>query len=111
MGVFKPKPKGQVPGYEHCVSATCKFILTNKPAQTFGLLIPHYSPVYALFVVSDCLPVCVKADVDKAVKSARDAFKLGSPWRRMDAAQRGVLLNRLADLMERDWRYLAVSII
>ncbi|XGW13244.1 hypothetical protein V3C99_013686 [Haemonchus contortus] len=48
-----------------------------------------------------------KADVDKAVKAASDAFRLGSPWRRMDASQRGVLMNKLADLMERDKVYLA----
>ena len=56
--------------------------------------------------------VCVcyfQADVHKAVKAARDAFSLGSPWRRMDAADRGRLLNKLADLMERDAHYLAVS--
>eukprot|EP00092_Neocalanus_flemingeri_P038790 GFUD01042233.1.p1 GENE.GFUD01042233.1~~GFUD01042233.1.p1 ORF type:complete len:493 (+),score=173.66 GFUD01042233.1:96-1574(+) len=48
-----------------------------------------------------------KADVEKAVKAARDAFKLGSAWRTMDASKRGVLLNKLADLMERDRVYLA----
>ncbi|XP_055376853.1 aldehyde dehydrogenase, mitochondrial [Condylostylus longicornis] len=47
------------------------------------------------------------ADVEVAVKAARSAFKLGSPWRRMDASDRGVLINRLADLMERDKNYLA----
>ncbi|KAL1375269.1 hypothetical protein pipiens_017587 [Culex pipiens pipiens] len=48
-----------------------------------------------------------KADVDIAVAAARDAFKLGSPWRRMDASKRGQLLYKLADLMERDRVYLA----
>lgn len=48
-----------------------------------------------------------KADVDKAVKAAQEAFKFGSPWRRMNASDRGVLLNRLADLIERDRAYLA----
>ncbi|XP_037813906.1 aldehyde dehydrogenase, mitochondrial [Lucilia sericata] len=48
-----------------------------------------------------------KEDVDLAVKAARDAFKLGSPWRRMDASRRGELLNRLADLLERDRVYMA----
>ncbi|XP_066274900.1 retinal dehydrogenase 2-like [Branchiostoma lanceolatum] len=48
-----------------------------------------------------------KADVDKAVKAAREAFKLGSPWRKMDASQRGRLLSKLADLIERDSMYLA----
>ncbi|XP_072925953.1 aldehyde dehydrogenase 1A1-like isoform X2 [Hemitrygon akajei] len=43
-----------------------------------------------------------KVEVDKAVKAARDAFQIGSVWRRMDASQRGRLLNKLADLMERD---------
>lgn len=48
-----------------------------------------------------------QADVDVAVKAAQQAFRLGSPWRRMDAAHRGVLLNRLADLLERDRQILA----
>lgn len=48
-----------------------------------------------------------KADVEKAVKAAKDAFKLGSPWRLTDASARGLLLNRLADLIERDKAYLA----
>ncbi len=56
-----------------------------------------------------CLFFCMQADVEKAVKAARDAFKLGSPWRRMDASHRGLLLSRLADCIERDAAYLAVS--
>lgn len=50
-----------------------------------------------------------QSDVNKAVKAASDAFRLGSPWRRMDASHRGLLLNRLADAIERDAAYLAVS--
>ena len=53
--------------------------------------------------------LCFQADVEKAVQAAKEAFKLGSPWRRMDASARGQLLNRLADLIERDRHYLAVS--
>lgn len=48
-----------------------------------------------------------KADVDIAVKAARAAFHRDSPWRTMDASQRGRLLNKLADLIERDHTYLA----
>ncbi|XP_063050588.1 aldehyde dehydrogenase 1A1-like [Engraulis encrasicolus] len=48
-----------------------------------------------------------KEDIDKAVASAREAFQLGSPWRRMDASERGRLLNKLADLVERDQLILA----
>ncbi|XP_074787758.1 aldehyde dehydrogenase 1A1 isoform X3 [Athene noctua] len=50
-----------------------------------------------------------KADVDKAVKAARRAFELGSPWRTMDASERGRLLNKLADLVERDRLILAAG--
>lgn len=46
-------------------------------------------------------------DVDRAVKAAKDAFRLGSEWRRMDPAARGALLYKLADLIERDRAYLA----
>ena len=42
-----------------------------------------------------------------AVKAAKDAFKLGSPWRRSDASDRGAMLNRLADLIQRDIVHLA----
>lgn len=48
-----------------------------------------------------------KADVDLAVKAARKAFHRNSEWRGMDASHRGVLLNRLADLIERDLGYLS----
>ena len=48
-----------------------------------------------------------KADVDKAVDAAQKAFKFGSTWRTMDASNRGRLLNKLADLIERDREYLA----
>ncbi|KAM9426780.1 aldehyde dehydrogenase, mitochondrial-like [Pholidichthys leucotaenia] len=48
-----------------------------------------------------------KADVDRAVAAASNAFKLGSPWRRMDASHRGLLLSKLADAIERDAGYLA----
>jgi aldehyde dehydrogenase (NAD+) len=46
------------------------------------------------------------ADVDLAVKAARDAFQAG-PWGRMAASERGRLLNKLADLIERDADELA----
>ena len=51
----------------------------------------------------------LQADVDKAVSAAKKAFKLGSPWRTMDASQRGNLLYKLASLIERDADFLAVS--
>ena len=41
------------------------------------------------------------ADVDRAVDAARRAFNSG-PWSRISPAERGRLLSRLADLIERD---------
>lgn len=52
----------------------------------------------------------LQADIDIAVKAAAEAFKFGSQWRRTDASGRGDLLNRLADLLDRDRVYLAVSV-
>jgi aldehyde dehydrogenase (NAD+) len=45
------------------------------------------------------------ADVDQAVKAARSAFE--GPWRKMSAAERGRLLNRFADLVEKNADQLA----
>src|ERR1700733_8310499 len=46
------------------------------------------------------------ADVEKAVKAARAAFEHG-PWRKTLASERGRLLHRLADLIERNADELA----
>src|SRR5438874_10004655 len=47
-----------------------------------------------------------KADVDLAVKAARKAFEEG-PWSKMNASDRGRLLNKLADLIEQHKEELA----
>ncbi|HZY88917.1 MAG TPA: aldehyde dehydrogenase family protein, partial [Gemmataceae bacterium] len=47
-----------------------------------------------------------KADVDLAVKAARKAFEDG-PWPKMNASERGRLLNKLADLIEQNKEELA----
>ena len=47
------------------------------------------------------------ADVDRAVKAARKALEAG-PWAKMDAADRGRLMYRLADLFENNAEGLAV---
>jgi aldehyde dehydrogenase (NAD+) len=48
------------------------------------------------------------ADVNLAVKAARAAFDPKAPWRRMSAADRGRLLNKLADLIEKHADELAM---
>src|SRR5271156_3634425 len=47
-----------------------------------------------------------KADVDRAVKAARKALESG-PWKKLDAAERGRLLFKLADLTEQHAEELA----
>jgi aldehyde dehydrogenase (NAD+) len=47
-----------------------------------------------------------KADIDLAVKAARKAFEDG-PWPRTNASDRGRLLNKLADLVEKNQEELA----
>src|SRR5262249_55607835 len=47
------------------------------------------------------------ADVDRAVKAARKALENG-PWAKMDAAERGRLMYKLADLIEKNAEELAV---
>jgi aldehyde dehydrogenase (NAD+) len=47
-----------------------------------------------------------KEDVDLAVDAAREAFETG-PWSKMDARDRGILMNRLADLIEEESEELA----
>uniref|UniRef100_A0A646QFS6 Retinal dehydrogenase 1 n=1 Tax=Hemiscolopendra marginata TaxID=943146 RepID=A0A646QFS6_9MYRI len=47
-----------------------------------------------------------KADIDKAVAAAKEAFKRGSVWRTLDASARGECLRRLTDLMEKNRDYL-----
>ena len=47
--------------------------------------------------------------MDAAVTAARAAFAFTAPWRTMDASRRGELINKFADLLERDIEYISVS--
>lgn len=62
------------------------------------------------FRLLNWIPFDLQEDIDKAVKAARQAFQIGSPWRTMNASERGQLIYKLADLIERDRLLLAVSI-
>ncbi|KAI8424184.1 hypothetical protein MSG28_002768 [Choristoneura fumiferana] len=46
------------------------------------------------------------ADIDLAVSAAKAAFHRNSEWRLLDASARGRLLNKFAELVERDIQYL-----
>ena len=71
-----------------------------KSGKTFETVNPATEEVIAQVAEGDA------ADVDLAVKAARNAFESG-PWNRMDARDRGKLMNRLADLLEEEIDELA----
>ena len=66
-----------------------------KSGKTFETINPATEEVIAKVAEGDA------ADVDLAVKAARNAFENG-PWSKMDARDRGKLMNRLADLIEEE---------
>jgi aldehyde dehydrogenase (NAD+) len=63
--------------------------------KTFKTINPATGEVLANVAEADA------ADVDLAVKAARKAFHPKGSWRRMAASERGKLMNRLADLIEK----------
>jgi acyl-CoA reductase-like NAD-dependent aldehyde dehydrogenase len=50
-----------------------------------------------------------QADIDKAVEAARKAFRIDSPWRKLEPSARGNLMRKFAELLRRDIAYLAIS--
>jgi len=87
------------------ISAT-KLLINGKwvdaaSGKTFPTVNPSTGNVITQVAEADA------ADVDKAVAAARHAFDKG-PWRKMSASQRGVLMNRLADLIEKHADELAM---
>ncbi|XP_006894566.1 PREDICTED: retinal dehydrogenase 2 isoform X2 [Elephantulus edwardii] len=81
------------------------FINNEWQNSESGRVFPVYNPATGEQVCE--VQEADKADIDKAVQAARLAFSLGSVWRRMDASERGRLLDKLADLVERDRALLA----
>ncbi|XP_059951266.1 retinal dehydrogenase 2 isoform X2 [Mesoplodon densirostris] len=81
------------------------FINNEWQDSKSGRVFPVYNPATGEQVCE--VQEADKADIDKAVQAARLAFSLGSVWRRMDASERGRLLDKLADLVERDRAVLA----
>jgi hypothetical protein len=57
------------------------------------------------------LRLCLQADVDKAVKAARKAFDIESPWRKLEPAARGNLMRKFCSLLRRDVDYLSVGFV
>jgi aldehyde dehydrogenase (NAD+) len=87
------------------ISAT-KLLINNRwipseSGKTFATINPSTGQEICQIAEADA------ADVEKAVKAARAAFEHG-PWRKTLASERGRLLNRLADLIERHGDELAM---
>jgi aldehyde dehydrogenase (NAD+) len=68
--------------------------------KTFETVHPATEEVIAEVAEGDA------ADIDAAVEAARDQFD-GGEWSRMDARDRGILINKLADLIEQEAEELA----
>lgn len=69
--------------------------------KTFDSINPVTEEVIATFQAAD------SADVDIAVKAAKDAFASGSPWRSMVTGDRRDLMVKLAELIEKHRAELA----
>lgn len=95
-------------------SSVLDFGLMNTQHLLMGTVSLFYRVTAAAFAnmfrLLKWIPFDLQEDIDKAVKAARKAFQIGSPWRTMNASERGRLIYKLADLIERDRLLLAVSI-
>ena len=87
------------------VPTAAKLLIDNQwvPSES-GKTFPTFNPATGEEIAR--IAEADAADVDKAVKAARQALERG-PWRKTNASERGRLMNRLADLMERDAGELA----
>ena len=74
--------------------------LDSVSGKTFGTTNPATGDVICRVAEGD------KADIDMAVKAARKAFESG-PWPRLTPSARGVLINKLADAVEKHAEELA----
>src|ERR1700727_2350778 len=75
--------------------------VNSKSGKTFPTINPSTGEEICQVAEAD------EQDVNYAVKVARDAFHSKSPWRTMSASERGRLLNKLADLVEKHAEELA----
>ncbi|GFS17957.1 aldehyde dehydrogenase, mitochondrial-like [Elysia marginata] len=81
------------------------FIDNNFVDSVNGKTIPVINPTNEEVICE--VQAADKEDVDLAVAAARKAFNIGSPWRTMDASKRGRLLEKFADLLEKNKEYVA----
>lgn len=87
------------------IASQTKLLINNQwvPSES-GKTFPTFNPATGEELAQ--VAEADAADVDRAVKAARNAFERG-PWRKTSASERGRLMNRLADLMEQNADELA----
>tara|TARA_B100000586_G_scaffold255482_1_gene217604 strand:+ start:1145 stop:2620 length:1476 start_codon:yes stop_codon:yes gene_type:complete len=85
-----------VHSYQNYINGT---FTAPSSGKTFDTVNPYTGEVWASIAHSDA------SDVDSAVDAARNAFDSG--WAEMKPTERGRLLYKLADLIERDATHLA----
>ncbi len=95
----KSSASGEVKVRQNKLLIDGKWVAASS-GRTFETINPATGEVIANVAEAD------KADVDKAVVAARREFEDG-PWSKLSATARGRLLNKLADLIERDSDELA----
>ena len=81
------------------------FINNEWVASKSGKKIPVINPATEEKIAE--VDEAQKEDVEVAVAAAKAAFQLGSKWRTMDASERGRLIYKLADVLERDVYHIA----
>ena len=96
MATAVVQPDSSVTGF---VSKTGKLLINGKwvdaaSGKTFATYNPATGEVLANVAAGD------KEDIDRAVKAARAAFEIG-PWSKISPSERGRLLWKLADLLEK----------
>jgi phenylacetaldehyde dehydrogenase len=96
MATAVVQPDSSVTGF---VSKTGKLLINGKwvdaaSGKTFATYNPATGGVLANVAAGD------KEDIDRAVKAARAAFETG-PWSKIPPSERGKLLWKLADLLEK----------
>jgi aldehyde dehydrogenase (NAD+) len=87
------------------ITSPTKLLINNQwvdslSGKTFPTINPATGDVICQVAEADA------PDVDKAVRASRLAFEKG-PWHRMSGAERGRLMHRLADLIEKNAEELA----
>src|SRR5256884_1882274 len=80
------------------INATKLLINGQWVSSTSGKTFPTINPATGEVITN--VAEADAPDVDKAVAAARAAFEKG-PWKKMPASQRGMHMNRLADLIEK----------